>query len=154
MKRIYLLSLAAVVAVALFVGLTDAVLHLAHVGKPSATTIHGLTLRRLWATAVVVMAFASVIVGGLGLARPTGRFTTVNWKRGTVLTGLIAAINGGLVLVFANGGPGSGNGVVGGAAAVVLGLAAVALGSLGLARSPTSAGAVDSKSNSPSVTSI
>jgi hypothetical protein len=41
-------------------------------------------------------------------------------------------------LVLADGGPGSGNGVVGGAAALVLGLAAVVLGGFGLARSRTS----------------
>jgi hypothetical protein len=45
-----------------------------------------------------------------------------------------SVVNGGLVLVIANGGPGSGNGVVGGAAAVVLGLIATALGGLALAR--------------------
>jgi hypothetical protein len=47
--------------------------------------------------------------------------------------GLIAAVNGGLNLAVANGGPGTGNGVVGGAAAFVLGLIALALG--GVARS-------------------
>jgi hypothetical protein len=48
--------------------------------------------------------------------------------------GLVAVVNGGLVLAIANGGPGSGNGVVGGAAALVLGLIATALGSVALAR--------------------
>jgi hypothetical protein len=45
-----------------------------------------------------------------------------------LVAGLIAAVNGGLVLAIANGGPGSGNGVVGGAGALVLGLIAMALG--------------------------
>jgi hypothetical protein len=49
--------------------------------------------------------------------------------------GLIAAVNGGLNLAVANGGPGTGNGVVGGAAAVVLGLIGVAIAGLALARS-------------------
>ena len=49
--------------------------------------------------------------------------------------GLIAAVNGGLNLAMATGGPGTGNGVVGGAAALVLGLIAVALSGLALARS-------------------
>jgi hypothetical protein len=44
-------------------------------------------------------------------------------------------VNGGLNLAIANGGPGTGNGVVGGAAAFVLGLIALALGGLALARS-------------------
>jgi hypothetical protein len=51
------------------------------------------------------------------------------------LAGLIALANGGLNLAVANGGPGTGNGVVGGAAALVLGLVGMALGGLALARS-------------------
>ena len=42
---------------------------------------------------------------------------------------------GGLVLAVADGGPGTGNGVVGGALALVLGLIAMVLGGLALARS-------------------
>jgi hypothetical protein len=45
------------------------------------------------------------------------------------------AVNGGLNVAIATGGPGTGNGVVGGAAAFVLGLLAVAMGALALARS-------------------
>ncbi len=56
-----------------------------------------------------------------------------------LVTGLIAAVNGGLNLAVANGGPGTGNGVVGGAAAVVLGLIAMALGGIALARCRRSA---------------
>jgi hypothetical protein len=52
-----------------------------------------------------------------------------------LVAGLIAVVNGGLNLAIANGGPGTGNGVVGGAAALVLGLIAMALGGLALARS-------------------
>jgi hypothetical protein len=44
-------------------------------------------------------------------------------------------INGGLNLAIANGGPGTGNGVVGAAAAFVLGLIALGIGRLALARS-------------------
>jgi len=54
-----------------------------------------------------------------------------------LVMGLIAAVNGGLNLAFANGGPGTGNGVVGGAAAFVLGLIALAVGGLALARCRT-----------------
>ncbi len=50
------------------------------------------------------------------------------------VAGLVAAVNGGLNLAVANGGPGTGNGVIGGAAAVVLGLIALALGGLALPR--------------------
>ena len=51
-----------------------------------------------------------------------------------VVAGLVAAMNGGLNLAFAKGGPGTGNGVIGGAAAFVLGLSATILGSLALSR--------------------
>jgi hypothetical protein len=57
------------------------------------------------------------------------------------MAGLIAAVNGGLNVAIATGGPGSGNGVIGGAAALVLGLIAMALGGLALARSRRRVGA-------------
>ena len=47
---------------------------------------------------------------------------------------LLAVVNGGLLLAIANGGPGTGNGVVGAAGALVLGLIAMALGGWALAR--------------------
>jgi hypothetical protein len=47
--------------------------------------------------------------------------------------GLLAVVNGGLNLATANGGPGTGNGVVGGAAAFVLGWIAATAGALALA---------------------
>src|SRR5215470_14225806 len=104
MKRTFALILAALAAAALFGGLVHAVLVAAHLSEPAATTVYGLTARRLWAATVAVLA-------------------------------LVAVVNGGLVLATANGGPGSGNGVVGGAGALVLGLIAMGLGGLGLARS-------------------
>jgi hypothetical protein len=52
-----------------------------------------------------------------------------------LVAGLIAVVNGGLVLAVADGGPGTGNGVIGGAGALVLGLIAMSLGGLALARS-------------------
>jgi hypothetical protein len=52
-----------------------------------------------------------------------------------LVAGPLAVVNGGLVLAVANGGPGTGNGVVGGAGALVLGLIALLLGGLALARS-------------------
>jgi uncharacterized membrane protein len=138
MKRIYVLILAALAAVALFVGLVYVVLVAAHVSEPAATTIYGLTPRRLWATTVAVLALVGVVIGGLTLARPAGRFGAASGRLGAIValvTGLIAVLNGGLNLAIATGGPGTGNGVVGGAVAVVLGLIATILGGLALARS-------------------
>jgi Family of unknown function (DUF6223) len=138
MKRTVALILIALAAAALFGGLVHAVLVAAHVSEPAATTVYGLTLRRLWATAVDVLALVGVVIGGLALARRATRFGTAFRRLGAIVAlgaGLIAVVNGGLVLALATGGPGTGNGVVGGAAALVLGLIATVLGGLAVARS-------------------
>jgi hypothetical protein len=138
MKRTFALILAGLAAAALFGGLVHAVLVAAHVSEPAATTVYGLTPRRLWATTVAVLGLGSVVIGGLALRRSAGRIGTGNGRMGAIVAlvaGLIAVVNGGLNLAIANGGPGTGNGVVGGAAALVLGLIAMALGGLALARS-------------------
>jgi Family of unknown function (DUF6223) len=137
MKRTLATILAALAATALFVGLVYGVLVAAHVSDPAATTVHGLTPRRLWATTVVALALVGAVIGGLALARPAGRFGVASGRLGAVVAlvaGLIAIVNGALNLAVANGGPGTGNGVVGGAVAFVLGLIALALGGLALAR--------------------
>src|SRR5215831_11641946 len=137
MKRTVAVILAALAAAALFGGLVHAVLVAAHVSEPGATTVYGLTPRRLWATTAAVLAVAGVVIGGLAVARPASRFGTASGRFGAIaalVAGLMAVINGGLNLAIATGGPGSGNGVVGGAAAFVLGLIAVVLGGLALAR--------------------
>jgi Family of unknown function (DUF6223) len=137
MKRTFATILAVLAAVALFGGVVYVVLVAAHVSEPAATTVQGLTPRRLWATTAVVLALAGVVVGGLALARPASRFGAASGRLGAIVAlvaGLIAMVNGGLNLAIANGGPGTGNGVVGGAAAFVLGLIGMALGGLALAR--------------------
>ena len=126
-----------VAAAALFGVLVHAVLVAAHVSEPAATTVYGMTLRRFWATTVVVLALVGVVVGGMALARPANRlgFASARFESIVALVaGLVAVINGGLVLALATGGPGTGNGVVGGAAALVLGLIAMAIGALALTR--------------------
>lgn len=138
MKRTFALILAALAAAALFGVLVHAVLVAAHVSEPAATTVYGLTPRRLWATTVAVLGLVGVVIGGLALRRSAGRIGTGNGRMGAIVAlvaGPIAVVNGGLNLAIAKGGPGTGNGVVGGAAALVLGLIAMALGGLALARS-------------------
>jgi Family of unknown function (DUF6223) len=135
MKRILALILVALAAAALFAGLVHPVLVTAHVSEPAATTVYGLTARRLWATTVAVLALIGLAIGGLALGRPASRFSSTSGRLGAIVAGLIAVINGGLVLAVADGGPGTGDGVVGGAGALVLGLIAMALGGLPLARS-------------------
>jgi uncharacterized protein DUF6223 len=136
MKRPFAMVLAAVAAIAVFAGLVHAVLVAAHVAEPAATTVYGVTLRRLWATSAAGLALVGLAFGGLALARPFSRFGTASLRAIVgMAAGLVGAVNGGLNLAVANGGPGTGNGVVGAAAAFVLGLIAVAIGGLALARS-------------------
>ena len=142
MKRTFALILAALAVIALFGGLVHTVLVAAHVAEPAATTVYGLTSRRLWATTAAGLALVGVVIGGLALARPASRFGIASASSGFPLgasvalaAGLIAVVNGGLNLAVATGGPGTGNGVVGAAGASVLGLIAMAEGGLFLARS-------------------
>ena len=137
MKRTSILILVALLAVVVFAGLVHAVLVAANVSSPAATTVYGLTPRRLWATAAAMLALVSVAIGGLALRRSVD-ISTGKGRMGAIvalMAGVIAAVNGGLNLATATGGPGSGNGVVGAAAALVLGLIAVVLGGLSLTRS-------------------
>jgi uncharacterized membrane protein len=137
MKRTIAIVLGAVIAAALFAGLVHAVLVAAHLSEPAATTVYGLTARRVWASMAAVLALVGVVIGALALARPVRRVGVAPEPFGAVLAlaaGLIAAVNGGLNLAIANGGPGTGNGVVGAAAALVLGLIAAAVGGLALSR--------------------
>jgi ABC-type Fe3+-siderophore transport system permease subunit len=69
MKRTFALILAALAAVALFGALVYAVLVVAHVSEPAATTVYGPTSRRLWATTVTLLALVGVVIGGLALRR-------------------------------------------------------------------------------------
>lgn len=137
MKRTFAVILAAIAAAALFAGLVHAVLVAASVSEPAAQTVYGLTPRRLWATAVDVLAMIAVVIGVLALYRAARRIGN-DGRRGAIVAlvlGPISAVNGGLVLAIADGGPGSGNGVVGGAGALVLGLIATIVGGLATAHS-------------------
>jgi hypothetical protein len=74
MKRTLAIIFAALAAAALFGGLVYGVLVAAHLSERAATTVYGLTPRRLWATTVAVLALVGVVIGGLALARPASRF--------------------------------------------------------------------------------
>jgi len=137
MKRTVAILLAAVVVAVLFAGLVYAVLLAAHTSEAAPTTVHGVTLRRLWATAAALLALAAVASGCVALYRGVRR-TGKSGRLGALVAlvaGPIAGINGGLNLAVATGGPGTGNGVVGGAVAFVLGLIAIVLGWIALTRS-------------------
>src|SRR6266478_5568002 len=111
MQRTFGIILAALAAAALFGGLVYAVLVAAHVSEPAATTVYGLTPRRLWATTAAVLALVGVVIGGLALRRSASRIGTGNGRMGAIaalVAGLIAAVNGGLNVALATGGPGTG----------------------------------------------
>ena len=137
MKRAFAMILVGLVAAVLFAALVHAVLVVAHLSNSAATTVQGLTPRRIWATAAMALGIAGVIAGSMALVREARRIGN-RGRKGAILallTGALAVINGGLNLAVATGGPGSGNGVIGGAAAFVLGLIGTALGGLALSRS-------------------
>ena len=90
-----------------------------------------LTTGRLVGTAAVLVALAGVVIGVWVLVRHTGR-------RGAFMAlaaGLVGMVTGGVVVAAAEGGPGTGYGIVGGFAALGVGLVASVLGWLALARS-------------------
>jgi hypothetical protein len=136
MKRFITITLISAAALALFGALVYGVLVMANVSAPAATTVHGLTLRRAWATASAGVALVSAISGGLALARPGAWLRGHRRQRGFVALGggCLAAMSGALNVAMSRGGPGTGNGVVGGAAALILGLLAVTLGVRALTR--------------------
>lgn len=137
MKRIFGMIPGILAAAAIFALLVYGVLLAAHLSGPADKTVHGLTPRRLWATAASGLALVGFVCGGIAMNRAARRVGN-HGRRGAIvalLVGPIAAINGGLNLAVASGGPGTGNGVVGGAAAFVLGLSALALGAMALTRS-------------------
>ncbi|WP_326607491.1 DUF6223 family protein [Streptomyces sp. NBC_01799] len=119
----------------------------AHVSvQPVAASVSGLTPERAWATTAALLALVGVVLGGMALARSAGHIGNGNGNgngngiggRGAIaalVAGLIAVVNGGLVVVTADGGLGTGNGIAGGYVALVLGLIAVVLGGLARTRS-------------------
>lgn len=96
-----------------------------------------LTTARFWATAAALLGLVGAIIGGLARARSVRRVGD-GGRKGAIVAlaaGAIAVFGGAVNLAVADGGPGTGNGVVGGAAAVALGLLAVVLGGSVVARS-------------------
>ena len=96
-----------------------------------------MTPMRLWATSAALVGLIGVGAGALALFRAVRR-TGHGGRNGAVLalaSGGIAASNGAANLVVADGGPGTGNGVVGGALAIIFGIIATVLGGRVLRRS-------------------
>lgn len=104
----------------------------------STLAVYGWSPGRLWSSVALLLALAGVVIGGLALARSTGRAGLGNGRQGRIVAlvlGLTGAVIGGLVVAAAEGGPGTGYGIVGGVMAMVIGLIALVLGALALVRS-------------------
>ncbi|MGW5658496.1 DUF6223 family protein [Streptomyces sp. NPDC003758] len=130
--------LLAAAAAALLGGIGLAAPAAAHVSAQSSEVgAYTLTAARFWATAAALLALTGVVIGRLALARSVSRIGNGRTKGAitALVAGLIAVVGGAVNLAVADGGPGTGNGVVGGAAALFLGLIATFLGWLALARS-------------------
>lgn len=106
----------------------------------TASTVDASTLTpdRVVATAAAVIALAGAVVGGLALTRPGRNVSRRSWF--ALAAGVVSVLAGLAVLATADGGPGTGNGVVGGYVSVPLGLIAALLGGLALRRSRHLAG--------------
>jgi hypothetical protein len=95
-----------------------------------AVAAFALTSGRLVASVAALLALGGAIVGALALLRPAARgLDTI-----ALAAGVVGLVVGGWVIAVADGGPGSGSGIVGGFAAVALGLTAAVLGGLARAR--------------------
>lgn len=124
----------------------------AHVSVQAADVgAYTLTAARFWATAAALLGLIGTIIGGRALARAIRRIGN-GGGRGAIValaSGLIAAVGGAVNLVVADGGPGTGNGVVGGAAAAVLGLIALVLGGLAMTRTRRTVSPADQMTSRP-----
>ncbi|MGC7101720.1 DUF6223 family protein [Amycolatopsis lurida] len=96
-----------------------------------AADVYALSAGRIGAFAGGLLGLLGVIIGGFALARA--------WRRGAVIAvaaGITGMAVGGLVVLTAEGGVGTGNGLGGGVVALVVGLLGAALGGVALTRSP------------------
>ncbi|GAA3936505.1 hypothetical protein GCM10023085_17430 [Actinomadura viridis] len=110
-----------------------------------AAAAYTMSSGRILALVAALAGLIGVVVGGLALARPTGRFGAGNGRRGAVVAlaaGLIGMALGALVAATSEGAVGSGNGLGGAIVAMGVGLIAVVVGGLALARGPRSRGEV------------
>lgn len=97
------------------------------------TPSYALTAGRLWSLVAAALGLIGVSIALLARARVLGGAKTQ--RRNAMLAlgnGLIGAVVGGVVVAVADGGPGSGSGIVGGYLALLIGLLAMVLGGLAL----------------------
>ncbi|MFF6789257.1 DUF6223 family protein [Streptomyces filamentosus] len=100
-----------------------------------AADAYELTTGRLVGTTAALVALAGVIAGTIALRRARRGADGRRGALAALVAGPAGVVVGVLNLAVADGGPGTGNGVIGGGMALLLGLAATLLGGSTLARS-------------------
>ncbi|MGW0394636.1 DUF6223 family protein [Streptomyces sp. NPDC003042] len=106
--------------------------------QPVAASVYTVSAGRIGASSAAVLGLIGMVIGGLALARPAGRFGVESGRLGATVAlaaGLIAMALGGLVVATSDGGLGTGNGLGGAFVALVVGVISTVLGGLALARS-------------------
>ncbi len=88
----------------------------------------GLTAGRFWSLVGVAVGLAGVVIGARAVGRRAGRRSAVV----AFAAGLAGLVLGGLVVLAAEGGPGTGYGIVGGFLALGIGSVAAVLGGFAL----------------------
>ena len=136
-KRTFTYIIVALAAIALYFGLVHLVLMAANVSKSAPSTVYGLTSKRQFALVALGLGLLSVIFGWRTFRKSASNNSILNgksWPIVAIVFGLMAVIGSISNLATANGGPGSGNGVLGSAQALVLGLTGMLLGGLAIVR--------------------
>ena len=96
-------------------------------GTALVAVTYGMTSGRVGPTVVALVALVGVVAGGVALRRGRGGVVAL-------VLGLVGAVAGAVFAATADGGPGTGNGIVGALAALLLGIVAVVLGGVALTR--------------------
>jgi hypothetical protein len=101
----------------------------------AVSSLYALTPGRLWSLLAILLALAAMVLAARGLARPHGDVgSATRMANLSLVGGLAGSVIGGAVVAAADGGPGTGYGIVGGFVALTVGLLAVVLGGFALAR--------------------
>jgi hypothetical protein len=106
--------------------------------QQAAASVYTMSPGRIGAMIAVATGLIGAVIGGLALARSSGRTGTGDGRRRVVaalVLGAIGLLIGGLVVASADGGLGTGQGLGGGVVAIMVGLISMALGGLARARS-------------------
>lgn len=94
----------------------------------------GLTPGRFWSLVGVAVGLLGVVTGVRAVMHRAGRRGAIT----ALAAGVTGLVLGGLVVAAAEGGPGTGYGIVGGFMALAVGLVSAVLGAVALKKNPLS----------------